>query len=242
MPVIHQFGTRFGDWLAGLGWGKFFLLAILLLILGGVLSSFPFDGGPAVVVDLAQPKDRVNVVVSVSNEGIRITPPSVPKLPAAPEAPAAPEPSTAGKTAPADGRAHVKVDENGVRIFSNRDGKHVAITIDENGIRVEDAAEAGRTDDSEGVVIPPDMAADPQKVAEAAEAVREKVERIVSDQVSRQVARGTRAAREASGEWVISFMLVLIVAMIIVKVVLGSKKKAESRAQAGRLRPRQRKG
>lgn len=233
-PLMRQFGTRFGDWLAGIGWGKFFLLAILLLIFGGMLSSFLFERGPAVVVEQAQPKYRVDVVVSVSPEGIRIAPPPVPKPPAPPEAPASPEPLTAGKGAPAVKRSGVKVDDKGVQIFSNADGKQVAITIDEKGVRVEDAATAARADGGggESIVIPPEVAADPQRVAEAVEAARETIERIVSDQVSRQVARRTRVSRESSGEWVMSFMLVLIVAMIIVKVVLGSKKKAESRAQA----------
>ncbi|GAB4478179.1 MAG: hypothetical protein OHK0044_24930 [Burkholderiaceae bacterium] len=231
-PVIRQFGTRFGDWLAGIGWGKFFLLAILLLIFGGMLSSFLFERSPAVVVEQAQPKARVDVVVSVSPEGIRIAPPPVPKPPAPPEAPGAPQPPTSGKAASADERSGVKVDDKGVRIFSDRDGKRVGITIDEKGVRVEDAATTARADADESVVIAPDAAADPQKVAEAIEAARDKIERIVSEQVSRQVARRTRVSRESSGEWVMSFMLVLIVAMIIVKVVLGSKKKAESRAQA----------
>jgi signal transduction histidine kinase len=232
-PVIRQFGTRFGDWLAVIGWGKFFLLAILLLIFGGILSSFLFDRGSAVVVEQAQPSDRVNVVVSVSPEGIRIAP-RAPKPPAPPQATGAPEPPPAGEPAPGDRRAGVKVDEKGVRIFSNRDGERVAITIDEKGVRVEDAPTAARADagESESIVIPPDVAADPQKVAEAVEAAREKIESIVSEQVSRQVGRRRRVDREESGEWLMSFILVLIVAMIIVKVVLGSKKKAESRAQA----------
>lgn len=231
-PVIRQFGTRFGDWLAGIGWGKFFLLAILLLFLGGILSSVLFERGPTVVVDQAEPKDRVNVVVSVSPEGIRIAPPGVPRPPVPPKAPGAPEPPAAGKAAPADGRAGVKVDDKGVRIFSNKEGKRVAIAIDEKGVRVEDAASADGAGGREAVVIPPDVAADPEKVAEALETAREKIEDIVSEQVSRQVARRTRVYREESGEWFMSFLLVLIVAMIIVKVVLGSKKKAESRAQA----------
>lgn len=231
-PVIRQFGTRFGDWLAAIGWGKFFLLAILLLVFSGILSSVLFERGPTVVVDPAESKDRVNVVVSVSPEGIRIAPPGVPKPPVPPKAPGAPEPSAAGKAASADGRAGVKVDDKGVRIFSNKDGKRVAITIDEKGVRVEDAVSADGAERGEAVVIPPDVAADPQKVAEALETARKKIEDIVSEQVSRQVARRTRVYREESGGWLMSFLLVLIVAMIIVKVVLGSKKKAESRAQA----------
>lgn len=231
-PVIRQFGTRFGDWLAAIGWGKFFLLAILLLVFGGILASVLFERGPTVVVDQAQPKDRVNVVVSVSPEGIRIAPPGVPKPPVPPKAPGSPEPSEAGKVPPADGRAGVKVDDKGVRIFSNKDGKRVAITIDEKGVRVEDAVSEDSAERGEAVVIPPDVAADPHKLAEALEIAREKIEDIVSEQVSRQVARRTRVYREESGEWFMSFLLVLIVAMIIVKLVLGSKKKAESRAQA----------
>lgn len=231
-PVIRQFGTRFGDWLAAIGWGKFFLLAILLLVFGGMLKSVLFDRGPTVVVDQAQPEDRVNVVVSVSPEGIRIAPPVVPKPLVAPKAPSAPEPPAAGKAAAADGRAGVKVDDKGVRIFSGQDGKRVAITIDEKGVRVEDAVSGDGAERGEAVVIAPDVAADPQKVAEALDTAREKIEAIVAEQVSRQVARHTRVYREESGEWFMSFLLVLIVAMIMLKVVLGSKKKAESRARA----------
>lgn len=231
-PVIRQVGTRFGDWLAGIGWGKFFLLSILLLVFGGILSSVLFERGPAVVVDQADPKDRVNVVVSVSPDGIHIAPPAAPTPPTPPTPRSAPESSGAGTSAPVDRGAGVKVDEKGVRIFSNKEGKRVAITIDEKGVRVEDAASAGVGKGGETVVIPPDVAADPAKVAEAVEAAREKIENIVSEQVSRQVARRTRVYQEESGEWFVSFLLVLIVAMIIVKVVLGSKKKAESRARA----------
>lgn len=231
-PVIRQLGTRFGDWLAGIGWGKFFLLAILLLIMGGILSSVVLERGPVVVVDQAEPKDRVNVVVSVSPEGIRIAPPQVPTPPVPPKPPNVPQESAADKGGPGQGRAGVKIDDKGVRIFSNKQGKPVAITIDEKGVRVEDAASAEGAGQRDAVVLPPDIAADPQRVAEAVEAAREKIEDIVSAQVSRQVARRTRVYREESGGWVMSFLLVLIVAMIIVKVVLGSKKKAESRAQA----------
>jgi hypothetical protein len=223
VPVIRRFGTRFGDWLARIGWGKFFLLAILLLIFGGIVSSVLLERGPT------------DVIVSVSPEGILVSPPGVPKPPVPPEAPEPPEAQGADKARPADGRAGVKVDEKGVRIFSNRDGKRVAITIDEKGVRVEDAAasaDVAKDAGASGIVIPPDAAADPEKVAEALEAAREKIEDIVSEQVSRQVARRTRVYREESGDWFMSFLLVLIVAMIIVKVVLGSKKKAESRAQA----------
>ncbi len=228
-PVIRQASTRFGDWLAGIGWGKFFLLAILLLAFGGILSSVLLERRPMVVVDrTATDADPVNVVVSVSPEGIRIAPPAPPKPAAPAEAPGASGPRGTGQAESAADRAGVKVDDKGVRIFSNKDGKRVAITIDEKGVRVEDAGSTGGRE----VVIPPDVAADPEKVTEAIEAAREKIEDIVSEQVSRQVARRTRVYREESGGWLMSLLLVLIVAMIIVKVVLGSKKKAESRAQA----------
>src|SRR5262249_27802284 len=35
-PVFKRTFGRVGDWLANIGWGKFFLLAILLLVFGGI--------------------------------------------------------------------------------------------------------------------------------------------------------------------------------------------------------------
>jgi LytS/YehU family sensor histidine kinase len=54
----------------------------------------------------------------------------------------------------------------------------------------------------------------------------------VNEQLDRRVAQQARAMKKESGGWVMSLVLLTLLAAIIVKVVLGSKKKAEVRAQA----------
>jgi len=83
-PRVKRNAARFGDWLARIGWGKFLLLSILLLILGGMATSLIFERSPAVVIDKGDPSDRVNVVVSVTPEGLKIAPPPRPNAPGCP--------------------------------------------------------------------------------------------------------------------------------------------------------------
>lgn len=254
-PRLKAGAIRFGDWLARIGWGKFFLLAVLLLIAGGMVNSWLFRSGPAIVVDTADPKERVNVIVSVTPEGIRIaappgpTSPAVPKPPEPPSVPGSAAPSADSSTMPAapsgaisgaapPEQADVKVDKDGVRIFANKDGKRVALKIDSKGIRIEEVA-AGRADGptsggvtGDAVVVAPGVVADPAKVSEAVESARKQIEAIVQEQVNRQVARTTRVYRERSSDWFMSFLMLFIVTSIIAKVLLGSKRKAETRAQA----------
>ncbi len=246
-PWLGAGARRFGDWLTSIGWAKFFLLSVLLLIAGAMLNSWLFDSGPSIVVDTSDPKDRVNVVVSVTPQGVRIAPPAPaaqPPLPSAPSPQAGPgaappsgiEPDGAGQEA-----AGVKAGKEGVRIVTTKDGKRIELKIDSKGIRIEqlpgtsgkqpNGDAAGRRADG-AVVLTPEILAQPEKAAEAIESVRERVEAIVQEQVNRQVARTTRVYRERSGDWFMSFLMLLIVTSIIAKVLLGSKRKAETRAQA----------
>ena len=261
-PRLTSAARRFGDWLASIGWGKFFLLSLLLLVAGAMVNSWLFEGGPAIVVDASDPKDRVNVVVSVTPEGVRIAPPArpaapqpppPPKEPAAPEAPPLPKEPTAPQAPPPpppagtadDGAAardaEVKVGKEGVRITTTKDGKRVVLQIDGKGVRIEELApgapEGGAAADQAGskdgaLVIGPDVLADPDKAAEAIESARGRIEAIVQDQIREQVARTTRVYRERSSDWFMSFLLLLIVTSIIAKVLLGGKRKAETRAKA----------
>jgi hypothetical protein len=229
-PVLKQAGGRLGDWLAQVGWGKFFLLAILLLMFGGLLSSALFERQPAVVVDHGG-ETEVTVSVDVTGDGVRIAPGRAGAAPAPPRPPLPPRPPTA-PDAPAapDG---VVVDESGVRILANKDGRQVAIQIDGKGIRISEAgAAAGARREDGAVVIDADVSGDPEKLAEAIEGARSKIEEIVSDQVRQQVARRTRVYQEKSSDWFMSFIALLILTGIIMKIVLGSKRKAEVRAQA----------
>jgi hypothetical protein len=191
-------------------------------------------------------EDPVNVTVTVTDKGVVIgpskgartpappIPPIPPKPPAAPTAPNVPTPPA---PAPAPGEKGVVIDEKGVRIVADKDGRKVVVSIDDKGVRIDDSAaavgavtaEAAR---SGAVVLPADAAADPEKMEEALDAARAKIEEIVSEQVARQVARRTRVYQERSSDWLMSFIVLLILSGIVVKIVLGSKKKAETRAQA----------
>lgn len=247
-PVIKRGGTRVGDWLARIGWGKFFVLAILLLIFGNIVSSALFDRAPAVVVERGADRD-VEVSVNVTSDGVKIapgrvappappTPPTVPSSsspPAPPTPPVPPSPdSTAVAGKPTATPAGVVVDDSGVRIVADDNGRKVTVQIDGRGIRVTEGARAaaGASGAAGEVVIDAAAASDPEKMAEAIETARSKIEEIVSDQVRQQVAQRTRVYQESSSDWFNTFIVLLIVTGIIVKIVLGSKRKAEVRAQA----------
>ncbi len=233
-PGVKRGATRFGDWLARIGWGKFFLLSILLLILGGIATSLFLERSPALVIEKGDPSDRVNVVVSVAPDGIKIAPPAAP-VPPVPPAPPDGNAKKAGSKAGPKGAANVDVDSKGVRILTEKDGKRVAVVIDGKGVRIEDSAAAAAGGDSataDGVTIPPQALHDAEKAAAAVEAARAQVEQIVSEQINRQVAKRARAYQQHRSDWIMTFILLLITTMIIVKVVLGSKRKAETRAQA----------
>jgi hypothetical protein len=227
LRVLKRAGARTGDWLANVGWGKFFLLALLLLVFGAIFSSVVLDQRDALVIEPPGGRERSSVSVSGSPQGIRVAPGPVP-----PPTPAAPR--SGGATSPPEPPGQgpeVGIDERGVRILTQRDGKPVAVLIDRSGVRVTEEAARGAAADS-GIVIAPDAAADPQQLAQALESVRDRVEEIVAEQIDREQARQSRVVREQSGGSPMALLLLLIVSAIIVKVVLGSKKKAEVRAQA----------
>jgi len=235
-PPLARAAGRLGDWLARIGWGKFFLLSILLLIVGAMLSNLLFDRGPALVIDHGG-EPAIEVKVEVSPEGVKIhrgdgSGTTSPAAPAAPAEPAAPHGEPAGGEAQTQAPA-VTVDERGVRVQSRFE-----LRIDDKGIHFS----AGKSDGAPGeaaplppdptVLLPPEAAADPEKMTEAIDAARERIEEIVSEQVSAQVERRVKRQQRESSDWFMSFVMLLIVTGIIVKVVLGSKHKAEVRARA----------
>ncbi|HET9024469.1 MAG TPA: histidine kinase [Burkholderiaceae bacterium] len=237
----RRVASRLGDWLATVGWGKFFLVAVLLMILGGIATSI-FSNDERIVVRSA---DRVNVDIRVSEDGVRIAAPDAPGAVTTPPAPPAPpgSPKTTErapeKASPSGGMA---ITEKGIRIFADKDGKKVAVIVDDKGVRVErvpdSAAPAVGTGDvviegdGKTIHIPREVAQDPEKFAEAIDHARDQIETIVQDQINKQVTREVRRYRAKGGaDWVMGFITLLIVTGVIVKVVLGGKKKAERRAQ-----------
>ena len=95
MPLLKRVFGRIGDWLATVGWGKFALVAILLLAAAGIATNVLYDEGPVLVVDRKAPKENVKVDIKVGPDGIRIERPGVPKPPSPPKAPEAPRPPDA---------------------------------------------------------------------------------------------------------------------------------------------------
>ncbi|HYM48537.1 MAG TPA: histidine kinase [Burkholderiaceae bacterium] len=230
-PTIKGAGARVGDWLATVGWGKFFLVAVLLLIVGAIADNVLYDSEPVVVVKMGDRKDRVQVNLQVASDGVRIQAPGEKAL-------------DRKQPAKKPGDASVKIDEKGLRIVAGEDGEQVSVVIDSKGVRVErrpsdpkeQAADAdpGVTVEGEGgsVTISPEYTQDPQQLAMALEKARDQIEEIVESQIERQIARETRRYREKTGDWLMSFVMLLVMAGIIVKVVLGGKRRAERRAQA----------
>ena len=249
-PVIRNFATRLGDWLATVGWGKFFLVAILLWAVAGIATSI-FSNEEAVVIRPAV--DRVKVDITVSEDGVRIQAPDagrVPRPPVPPTPPKAPakdaakeqpkEPAKVQQKEP--GTGSMSITDKGIRILADKDGKKVAVIVDDKGVRVErvpDSAAPGAEPgdvviegDGKTIQIPQEVVQDPEKFAQAIDHARDQIETIVEDQINRQVAREVRRYRADGGaDWLMGFVTLLVLTGIIVKVVLGGKKKAERRAQ-----------
>ena len=228
-PGIKRIGARIGDWLATVGWFKFFLVALLLLIVGAIADNVFYNSEPVVVVKMGEGKDRVQVNLQVAPDGVRIQAPS--------------EKPPVSKS---DGDASVKIDDKGLRIVAGDKGERVSVVIDEKGVRVERRPPDAKTDaetsdvepgvtveeDGRTVTISPEFTQDPQQLALALDKARDQIEGIVEKQIERQIARETRRYREKTGDFLMSFVMLLIMAGIIVKVVLGGKKRAERRAEA----------
>jgi hypothetical protein len=175
------------------------------------------------------------VRITPGTRAVKPKPPAPPSPPAPPGAPTAPATPNNGPVAAAPS---VSIDERGVRVLAERDGKTVAVLIDSSGVRIVDqsalpaAAVSAPVVDGNAIVIAPATAEDPEKLAAALEQARGKIEDLVNEQLDRRVAQQARAMKKESGGWVMSLVLLTLLAAIIVKVVLGSKKKAEVRAQA----------
>jgi signal transduction histidine kinase len=224
-PVLRQKSRSFADWLVSIGWGKFFLLSLLLLILSGLAFSFFFSGsGGRRVPEHGAVSVNVNVVPR-SDGSLEIRP--------------------ADK---AGGKALVVIDHGGVRVERIPDERAAGASGGGPGGEAAKAAPAGRggaADAQPGRAAPepgtagsgaavrimPAAPADPEKVAQAVEAARDQIESILQDRVDerlRAMHRGDEVERE---NWLALLTVMFIIASIILKVVLGSKTKAEIQAR-----------
>lgn len=218
-PRVKRWSRAVSDWLAAVGWGKFLLLSLLALVFGAILSNALIDRQAAVIIETA-PQD-VKVDVSVTPDGIRVAAPKVAKRAGAS--------GKEGGAPAAPGEARVSIEESGVRIRADDGGRQVSVVIDGRGVRVEEAPATTAPGGIE-VDLPPGAVSDPAATAEAIEAARAKIEAIVEEQVSHQVARKVQRYSAQTSDWVVSFIFLLIVAGVIIKLALGGKQKAERRA------------
>lgn len=177
----------YAGWLVGITWLRFFVLAILLLIVTNLVQKLPpFSWRVTEVITTEHPE-----------------PPSVPKPPAPPAPPTAPrEPA-------------IRIETPAPRASGERDG--VSISIDERGVRIiprpapaASGASAAASDATAGVLIgedgieirvPPgaDSGAVREAVREARDAIREAIQD--AKEAAREAAQEARdAAEEASGD------------------------------------------
>lgn len=258
-PFLRDAGLAFGDWLAAIGWWKFFLLSVLLFIFSQLASSVLFPaqsggedaGGKSITVDVH--------VVPLKDGRLYIDS-------AAPRAHGSAKPVVAdtdqGVILQIDGdgdaqNPSVRIDKQGVRILGDDAGHKVAVVIDHNGVRVEKlrpdapvaasqqtpatpgapavaaapappgASAAGNA--ATGAVLAYD--ADPQKIATAVEAARSQIEALLQDQVDGRMQALNKEERAERGSWMVALTTMAIVALIALKVVLGSKSRAEFQAR-----------
>jgi Histidine kinase len=176
----------YGNWLVGISWKRFFLLAVLLMILASVLQRLP---------PFSRPRTESRRATEYA-------------------APATPEPTTprAPKTPSTTRIPDVTIDDSGVRIRagSRARGDDVTISIDERGVRitphgVPDAATASAgsasgaasaassgADRSVRIALPP--GADTEQVKRAVEEARDAVVDAIEE--SRQSAEDARQAAD----------------------------------------------
>jgi hypothetical protein len=246
-PVIKRVSARLGDWLATVGWVKFFLVAVLLWAVAGIATSI-FSGEESVVI---RPNvDRVKVDINVSEDGVRIQAPAAvppPPMPVPPLPPRPPAKNGSTEQGKAPGTGSMSISDKGIRILADKDGKKVAVIVDDKGVRVESVPESAASPaepspadpgdlviegDGRTIQIPKEVLQDPEKFAQALDHARDQIETIVEDQINSQVAREVRRHRVSGGaDWLLGFVTLLVLTGVIVKVVLGGKKKAERRAQ-----------
>jgi Histidine kinase len=229
--AVGRAAAGVGNWVASIGWGKFILLSFVLLAFMAMLDSV-FEPSREQRRQWARHHVPVEVKISVDSQGLHVTGP--PRTPTTPPPPGTPAP-------------RVRIDEKGVRIQSEHNGSRESVVIDRNGVRIERAApetpalpkspdiggKAAEESGSAVVTVPPDMLSDPDKVAEAVDAARDQIEEILKEQVNRKVAALPKAGTdEASTTDLADWALMLVFVLLITKLALGSKRRAESRAQA----------
>lgn len=262
-PRTRHWGAAFGggvkasvNWwtgmLANISWGRFFLLAFIAMILGGILTSIVEtlesnfrrgDGGGhhAVRFDVKIDPEGVKVAPSDNKEGaVEITPDRV--------------------EVQKPGKGSVSIEGNEIRIESKKAGKEATIRIGKDGVHIDrgaaappspPAAEAPPASaDAPTPPAPPEAPKAPvtiggvevpaganpdeirEKVREVVDQVRSEFEDAANDQIDAEVRRRLRSRGASPSEVVMPLVMLVLLFLTIVKILAGGKRKAEVQAQA----------
>ncbi len=249
-PLARRFGIAFGNWLVSVGWWKFFFLSLLLVIFSSIAFHFVesrSDAGDSgyvpgtISVDVhVTPKPDGSVQIEsggaagASGKGRAHSR----KKPPAADAASGDDDGVLLQIDGDGGSANpsVRVDRQGVRILADDAGGKATVVIDQNGVRIEkigaDAAPgAPGSAATPAANTAPAPLADPRKVAQAVEAARGKIQSILQEQVDKKLHDRRMRELEERDNWLEMFAFLFIIAMIMLKVVLGSKSKAEFQAR-----------
>ena len=208
-------------WVAQLSWPRFFVYAIIALIVGGILQESVFDSDPVEVVRVPHhkeaKKDRINIHVDA--EGVKVkkaesTTPTPSPIPSAPSAPAAPDANLPAPPLPAKPPA-----APGLSAPDGSDDPVVMSAID----AAREATEAAR---------------------EATEALQAAVKQVndIAEKASKEAEEAANAAAEEkvtyyqkeSSSWFRKFIILLILTLLGTKALMGGKKRAEVQASVAR--------
>jgi hypothetical protein len=122
------------------------------------------------------------------------------------------------------------LDDKGVHVVTKDDkGRPITVDIDDNGVHIEHGKGAGKV--GAPVVLPIVIGDDPAKLNAAVETVRPKITQMVREEMQRRMRRVEVVREKERGDWIMSMAVLLILALVIVKLVLGSKTKAERQAR-----------
>ena len=155
---------RYAEWLVSITWKRFFVLAILLLIVAGILSNIPPFNWDIATRTSRVPSSR-NVDITVDENGVRIKPKK--------------------KNSPAP---EITIDESGVHIKRKTDaGSTQEVIVDEKGVRLR------RSQAPEALTppVPPVPPVPPQKPGSKS-SFSDDFHREVIEPLKREIAEATR--------------------------------------------------
>ena len=255
-PVVRDAAAGFTRWLVSISWWKFFLLSMLMLACTGIAyslfaskdkDSWDWDQGDidvhVHVVPLADGTMRIESAEGSHPRSVLVQPGRGAGKP------------QSGRSEDdvllrieGDDKNHpaVRIDRQGVRILADKeDGGKASVVIDKSGVRIENVpatakdaqdAGAGKAASTGGAKAPQGsisqaIVPDSEQVADAVEAARDGIETILQDEVDRKLVAHQLHDRHDRGNGLTGLAVLLIIVSVILKVALGSKTRAESRAR-----------